>query len=116
MATLRAVSGHGSRAQWPPPSPNPLTSGFTPTSSRCSNMVLVPDTAVRPRPVKGSPVHARPPLWRRLLTWVRAHKIRSALVAVFVLLSPILWSLGFALSNPALGSSLPGRLAEWLRD
>ncbi|HZU80128.1 MAG TPA: phosphodiester glycosidase family protein [Acidimicrobiales bacterium] len=76
----------------------------------------MPDTAVRPRPVKGSPVHARPPLWRRLLTWVRAHKIRSALVAVFVLLSPILWSLGFALSNPALGSSLPGRLAEWLRD
>jgi Phosphodiester glycosidase len=47
--------------------------------------------------------------------WIRRHKKLSALVVVGVLLSPVWWSLGSALSDPALGSTVPGRLAEWTR-
>lgn len=45
-----------------------------------------------------------------------AHKVRSVLVALLVLLSTVLWSAGSALTNPAMGSSLSGRLAEWARE
>jgi len=53
---------------------------------------------------------------RPWLRWARAHKIISTLIAVVVLLTPVWWSLGSALTNPALGSSIPGRLAEWARE
>jgi len=54
--------------------------------------------------------------WRcSTLRWALAHKIVTALVAVVVLLTPVWWSLGTALSNPALGTSVPARLAEWFR-
>jgi len=43
------------------------------------------------------------------------HRALSALVAVLVLLSPVWWSLGSALSDPGLGATVPGRLAEWAR-
>ena len=52
----------------------------------------------------------------RLFRLIRAHKVRSALVALLILLSPVFWSLGSALTNPAMGSSLAGRLAEWARE
>jgi hypothetical protein len=85
-------------------------------------MVAVPDTAVAPRraghlPVDDAGGRRRPPGRRgRLWRWVGAHKLRSALVGLLVLLSPVLWSAGFALTNPSLGSTLPGRLAEWARE
>jgi hypothetical protein len=48
--------------------------------------------------------------------WVRRHKIRSALLVLLVLLTPVWWSLGSALTNPGMGTTLPGRLAEWFRE
>lgn len=54
-------------------------------------------------------------MWHRLWRWVVRHKARSILLGILVLLSPVLWSAGFALTNPSLGSSVPGRLAEWAR-
>ncbi len=85
-------------------------------------MAAVPDTVVRPRPAEDSspgwprrPRHGRS-LRGRLWRWVRAHKVRSILLAFLVLLSPVFWSAGFALTNPSLGSTLPGRLAEWARE
>ena len=35
--------------------------------------------------------------------------------AVVILLTPVWWSLGSALTNPGLGTSIPARLAEWSR-
>ena len=86
-------------------------------------MGAVPDTAVRSRPAEDSPVagtrgrarHARRS-GKRLWRWVVTHKVRSILLGLLVVLSPVFWSAGFALTNPALGSSLPGRLAEWARE
>lgn len=52
---------------------------------------------------------------RRAWRWIRKHKIRSILLALVVLLTPVWWSLGSALANPALGTTIPGRLAEWFR-
>jgi hypothetical protein len=57
----------------------------------------------------------RPRSSARPRPWVVRHKILSALVLVVVLLSPVEWSLGSALTNPGLGSSVPSRLAEWVR-
>ncbi|HUC38099.1 MAG TPA: phosphodiester glycosidase family protein [Acidimicrobiales bacterium] len=48
--------------------------------------------------------------------WARDHKFRSIAIALVVLLTPVWWSLGNALANPALGSSIGGRLAEWFRE
>lgn len=74
-------------------------------------------TGLRTRPETPlSPPVASMPLGSRLWRWMRAHKIRTALVALLILLSPVLWSMGSALTNPAMGSSLPGRLAEWARE
>ena len=39
----------------------------------------------------------------------------SAGIALILLLTPVWWSLGSALANPALGSSASARLAEWFR-
>ena len=47
--------------------------------------------------------------------WIGRHRALSAFVAVLVLLSPVWWSLGTALSDPGLGATVPGRLAEWAR-
>jgi hypothetical protein len=47
---------------------------------------------------------------------MRRHKALSALLAGLVLLSPVWWSLGSALSDPGLGSTVSGRMAEWARD
>jgi len=46
---------------------------------------------------------------------VRRHKLLSALLGLLVLLTPVWWSLGSALSDPGLGTSLSARLAEWAR-
>ncbi|MGH9917844.1 MAG: phosphodiester glycosidase family protein [Nitrososphaerales archaeon] len=51
-------------------------------------------------------------MWR----WARKHKLLSAVLALVVAMSPIWWSLGTALSNPAMGTTTPGRLAEWFRE
>jgi hypothetical protein len=37
------------------------------------------------------------------------------LLALLVVLSPVWWSLGSALTDPAMGVTVPGRLAEWFR-
>jgi len=47
---------------------------------------------------------------------VRRHRIISALVLVVVLLTPVWWSLGSALTDPGFGTSVPARLAEWVRE
>jgi hypothetical protein len=39
----------------------------------------------------------------------------SVLVLVVVLLTPVWWSLGSALTNPGLGTNVSARFAEWLR-
>ena len=67
-------------------------------------------TLVRPRPAPPSSSRPGP---RR--PWVARHKVVSVLVLVVVLLTPVWWSLGSALSDPALGTSMSARLAEWVR-
>ena len=58
---------------------------------------------------------------RRLLrrsrhTWAGRHPVATGALAALVLLTPLWVSLGGALTNPALGLSVPARFAEWLRD
>lgn len=52
----------------------------------------------------------------RTRRWVRRHRIISALVLVVALLTPVWWSLGSALTDPGFGTSVPARLAEWVRE
>jgi hypothetical protein len=47
--------------------------------------------------------------------WVRRHKVLSVLGLLIVLATPVWWSLGNALTDPGMGTSLPARFAEWLR-
>jgi hypothetical protein len=46
---------------------------------------------------------------------IKRHKVLSALFLVLVLLTPVWWSVGSALGNPSMGTSVPSRLAEWMR-
>ncbi|HVC69191.1 MAG TPA: phosphodiester glycosidase family protein [Acidimicrobiales bacterium] len=46
---------------------------------------------------------------------IRRHKIVSALLLVVVLLTPVWWSIGSALGNPSMGTSVASRMAEWFR-
>ncbi|MGO8864475.1 MAG: phosphodiester glycosidase family protein [Acidimicrobiales bacterium] len=39
----------------------------------------------------------------------------SVAISLTILLTPLLWSLGSALGDPGLGTSVPGRFAEWAR-
>ncbi|MHB8244123.1 MAG: phosphodiester glycosidase family protein [Acidimicrobiales bacterium] len=43
------------------------------------------------------------------------HPLLAGLVGVILLLTPVWVSIGSALTNPTLGVTLPGRLAEWVR-
>jgi len=52
---------------------------------------------------------------RRRVRWVRRHKVTSVLVLVTILLTPVWWSLGSALTDQGLGTSVPARFAEWFR-
>jgi hypothetical protein len=52
---------------------------------------------------------------RSLRRWVRGHRLRSALLGVALVLTPVWWSLGSALTDPGMGTSVPSRLAEWVR-
>src|ERR1700676_52574 len=70
-------------------------------------------TAVSPRRSADGPRSRPPPVRRR--PWVRRHKITSALLLVVVLLTPVWWSLGSALTDPGMGTSVSARFAEWLR-
>jgi hypothetical protein len=76
-------------------------------------VVRMQQTAVS---VRSSPAaHAKRPGPNRARGWIRRHKIKSALLLVLILLTPVFWSLGSALTDPGLGTSVPGRLAEWFR-
>ncbi|HVB27114.1 MAG TPA: hypothetical protein VNE21_04280, partial [Mycobacteriales bacterium] len=44
------------------------------------------------------------------------HWLTRGVVVVALVLAPLWWSLGHALTNPALGTSVAARLAEWTRD
>jgi hypothetical protein len=48
--------------------------------------------------------------------WVGRHPVASSAIALVLLLTPVWISLGSALSNPGLGVTIPGRLAEWVRE
>ena len=60
-------------------------------------------------------LHRRTGRAARLRRWVARHRFRSVLVVLAVLVTPVLWSLGWALTDPSMGSSLAGRMAEWAR-
>lgn len=49
-------------------------------------------------------------------TVIGRHPYRSVAVVVVLALAPIWISLGSALGNPGLGSSIPARFAEWARE
>src|ERR1019366_474055 len=55
------------------------------------------------------------PLSRRRRRWVRRHRVITVVGFVMVLLTPVWWSLGSALTNPGLGTSVTARFAEWVR-
>ncbi len=46
---------------------------------------------------------------------MRRHRVTSVLLIFLVVLTPLWWSLGSSLADPALGTSVPTRFAEWLR-
>src|SRR5579863_7232363 len=52
---------------------------------------------------------------RRVGKWAWRHKVLSTILALVVLLTPMWVSLGSALTNPGMGSSISARMAEWLR-
>ena len=45
----------------------------------------------------------------------RRHRIISVFVVLLILLTPVWWSLGSALADPGLGTSVSARFAEWVR-
>ncbi|NNN22087.1 MAG: hypothetical protein HKL80_08825, partial [Acidimicrobiales bacterium] len=49
-------------------------------------------------------------------SYLGRHPIFTWLLAIILLMTPIWWSLGNALTDPTLGTSIPGRFAEWVRD
>jgi hypothetical protein len=70
----------------------------------------------RPTPPHGTPVHRRA-RWSNARKHRRRRRILAVVLLAFVVF--IVWlsiSLGSALTNPALGSSLGARAAEWLRE
>ncbi len=69
-------------------------------------------TPVRPRPQHLAARQHRP--WRAA-RWAWRHKVTSVLDGAVLLLTPVWWSLGTALSDPGLGTSIQARLAEWFR-
>jgi len=77
-------------------------------------------TGVRPRAQASdggdAPVPDAPTRWRRAWRWARRHKVTSVLLALVVLATPVWWSLGTALTNPAFGISVSARFAEWARE
>jgi hypothetical protein len=72
-------------------------------------------TLAPPRP-RAQPTSVRQPAHRRLAALAWRHKVRTAVLVVIVGLTPVWWSLGSALTNPGLGTSISARLAEWFRD
>lgn len=73
--------------------------------------IYTPDIAPRP------PSRRRPrPSRRKQRGWIRRHRLLTFLLVIVLALSPVEWSLGQALTNPALGLSVSARLAEWTRD
>jgi len=76
-------------------------------------------TSDRP-PVALSPAegarHLQRRRWvRRRARWAWRHKVLSVLALVVLLLTPVWASLGSALSDPGMGTSLTARFAEWAR-
>jgi hypothetical protein len=71
-------------------------------------------TAVSPRR-RAAQVSFDPPRHVRRRRWIRRHRVLSVLLVFVVLLTPVWWSLGSALTNPGLGTSVPARFSEWLR-
>jgi hypothetical protein len=70
----------------------------------------------RPTPPHGTPVYRRA-RWSRSRTHRRRRRVLAVVLLAFVVF--FVWlsvSLGSALTNPALGSSLSARAAEWLRE
>src|SRR5574340_215289 len=67
-----------------------------------------------PRPRPQHPAR-RPRLRGRAGALARRHKVLSLLAALIIVLTPVWWSLGSALTDPGLGTSVPARLAEWFR-
>src|SRR5579863_6298914 len=66
-------------------------------------------------PRRLAPASFDAPLGERRRRWVRRHRVVSVLLMVVVLLTPVWWSLGSALTNPGLGTTVSARLAEWVR-
>ena len=58
----------------------------------------------------------RPPRLGALRAWARRHKFWTVVIALVVLLMPVWVSLGSALTDPGLGTSLSARGAEWARE
>ena len=72
---------------------------------------------VTTRPAPTGPRHAPAPRGRpRSSKSLRRRRFFVALAVLLVLMTPIWWSLGSALTNPSLGTSTSARLAEWARD
>ncbi len=63
-------------------------------------------------PASTRPRRGRP----RRRSRARRHPWLAVPAALLVLLTPVWWSLGWALASPALGTSLAARGAEWVRD
>ena len=54
---------------------------------------------------------------RRYLTprAIRRRRVVAVLLSLVILITPVWWSIGSALTNPGLGTSVSARLAEWAR-
>ena len=71
---------------------------------------------VTTRPAPSGPRHASPPRRARRTKRGRGRRFLVGLALLLAITAPIWFSLGSALTNPALGSSVTARFAEWARD
>ncbi len=99
------------------------------TSSRSPALDRLRDLDATPtKDGNGTSLHAPQPKGRRARrarrravrlarrTIFGRHPVRTAIIVVLLGLTPVWVSLGDALTNPGLGSSLPARFAEWARE
>jgi len=49
-------------------------------------------------------------------TWVGRHPWTAGVITVVLALTPVWWSLGSALTDPAIGPTVGSRFVEWVRD
>ena len=113
-------NGHGPETRYGAEAANGADDGYgTETGYWAADLdhdpgMRAPTAAGRPRKPQSRRARRRE-IRRSRRTVIGRHPFLAALCAVVLLLTPVWYSLGSALTNPALGSSAGARGAEWFR-